>query len=126
MGTEGIGIDLVEVERITAAMQKHGAPWLEKIFTEKERAYCDRQHDPAIHYAARFAAKEAAAKALGSGIGKHAGLQELEVSHNENGAPMMLLHGRAKAFAKERGIAHILISLTHTKAHAAANAVAVS
>ncbi|MDX1681316.1 MAG: holo-ACP synthase [Akkermansiaceae bacterium] len=126
MGTQGIGIDLVEVARITAAMEKHGAPWLEKIFTESERAYCDKQHEPAIHYAARFAAKEAAAKALGTGIGKHAGLRDLEVSHDDNGAPKLLLHGAAKAFAKERGIGHVLISLTHTKDHAAANAVAVS
>ncbi len=126
MGVFGIGIDLVEVARITAAIDKYGDAWALKIFTDRERGYCEKQHDSAMHYAARFAAKEAAAKALGTGIGKHAALQDLEVHHDENGAPQLLLHGAAKDFAKERGIAHILISLTHTKDHAAANAVAIS
>ena len=124
MAIYGIGIDLVEVERVVAAMEKHGDVWLKKIFTEAERAYCDGQHEPAIHYAARFAAKEAVAKAFGTGIGKNAALQDLEVVNSDNGAPKMLLHGDAKDFAKEQGIAHVLISLTHTKDHAAANAVA--
>ena len=126
MGVHGIGIDLVEVPRIAAAIQKHGAPYLERVFTEGERAYCDKQHEPAIHYAARFAAKEAVAKAFGTGIGEYAGLHELEVIHDERGAPKMALHGAAKDFAKDRGIDHVLISLTHTKDHAAANAVAVT
>ena len=124
MSVYGIGIDLVEVERVTAALEKHGDVWTHKIFTERERAYCDAQHEPAIHYAARFAAKEAVAKAFGTGIGKNAALQDLEVVNSDNGAPKMLLHGDAKDFAKEQGIAHVLISLTHTKDHAAANAVA--
>ena len=124
MSVYGIGMDLVEVERVTAAIEKHGDVWLERIFTDGERAYCSAQHDPAIHYAARFAAKEAAAKALGTGIGKDAALQDLEVVNDERGAPKMVLHGDAKDFAKEQGIAHVLISLTHTKEHAAANAVA--
>ena len=124
MSIHGIGIDLVEVDRVIAAMEKHGEVWLRKIFTEGERVYCDAQHEPAIHYAARFAAKEAAAKALGTGIGKNAALQDLEVVNEENGAPKLLLHGDAKDFAKEQEIAHVLISLTHTKDHAVANAVA--
>ena len=124
MSIYGIGIDLVEVDRVTAAIEKHGEVWLKRIFTDGERVYCDTQHEPAIHYAARFAAKEAAAKALGTGIGKNAALQDLEVVNEENGAPKLLLHGDAKDFAKEQGIAHVLISLTHTKDHAAANAVA--
>ena len=124
MSVYGIGIDLVEVERVTAALEKHGDLWLQKIFTERERIYCDAQHAPAIHYAARFAAKEAAAKALGTGIGKDAALQDLEVVNEENGSPKLILHGDAKDFAKGQGIAHVLISLTHTKDHAVANAVA--
>jgi len=126
MGIHGIGIDMVEVPRIAAAIEKHGQPYLEKIFTAAEQGYCNGQHQPAIHYAARFAAKEAVAKALGTGIGKHAGLTDLEVTHDANGAPQMILHGAAKDFAKAHGIAHVLISLTHTRDHAAANAVAMS
>lgn len=126
MGIFGTGIDLVEVERVRSSMKKHGVAWLRKVFTEGERAYCEKGHDPAVHYAARFAAKEAVAKAFGTGIGRHAGLQDLEVVHGEAGAPLMVLHGKAKDFAKERGIDHVLISLTHTMDHAAANAVAVT
>lgn len=126
MGIFGIGIDIVEVARVRAAIAKHGDPYLAKVFTDDERAYCDGQHDPAIHYAARFAAKEAVAKALGTGIGKHAGLKDLEVVRDDAGAPKILLHGAAKDFAKARGIVQVLISLTHTGDHAAANAVVVT
>ena len=126
MAIHGIGVDLVEVERVTAALERHGDVWIQKIFTEGERDYCNAQHEPAIHYAARFAAKEAAAKALGTGIGKNAALHDLEVVRGPNGAPKLVLHGDAKDFAKEQGIAHVLISLTHTKDHAVANAVAES
>ncbi len=124
MSIHGIGIDLVEVERIRDSIERLGDVWSQRIFTQAERAYCDQQYDPAIHYSARFAAKEAVAKALGTGIGKHAALQDLEVVHDANGAPKMLLHGDAKDFAKANGIAHVHISLTHTKGHAVANAVA--
>lgn len=126
MGIFGIGIDLVEVARVESAVAKHGDAWLQKIFTEAERAYCERQHQPSIHYAARFAAKEAVAKAFGTGIGRHASLTDLEVVHGETGQPRLELHGAAKDFAKEQGIDHVLISLTHTRDHAAANAVAMT
>lgn len=126
MSVFGIGIDVVEVARIAAAVEKHGDVYLDKIFTPAERAYCEQQHRPAEHFAARFAAKEAVAKALGTGIGKHAGLHDLEVGRDEGGAPKMILHGAAKDFAKSRGILQVFISLTHTGAYAAANAVAVT
>lgn len=126
MGIFGIGIDLVEVDRVSAALAKHGDAWLRKIFTDRERAYCDAQHQPSIHYAARFAAKEAVAKAFGTGIGRHASLLDLEVVHEEGGGPLLELHGAAKDFAKEQGIDHVLISLTHTGDHAAAQAVAMT
>lgn len=121
----GIGIDVVEVERIASAIERHGEPFLAKIFTPAERAYCDSRKNPAMHYAARFAAKEAAAKALGTGIGAHAGLHDLEVVHNANGAPELLLAGAALDFAAKHGISRIMISLSHSRDHAAANAVAL-
>ncbi|HEX5790986.1 MAG TPA: holo-ACP synthase [Luteolibacter sp.] len=126
MGIHGIGIDVVEIERIRAAIDKHGESYLAKLFTPAERAYCDGHRDPAAHYAARFAAKEAVSKAMGTGIGKHAGLHDLEVGHAEGGGPIMLLHGAAKDFAKAHGITQILISLTHARDHAAANAIALT
>lgn len=126
MNIFGIGIDVVEVARIAAAIEKHGEPYLAKIFTADERAYCESQHQPALHYAARFAAKEAVSKAFGTGIGKHAGLHDLEVTRDANGAPQIILHGAAKDFAKAQGIRQVLISLTHASAYAAANAIALS
>lgn len=122
----GIGIDVVEVARIEAAMANHGDVYLAKLFTAGEREYCECQHRPALHYAARFAAKEAVAKAFGTGIGKHAGLHDLEVGRDPNGAPQLILHGAAKDFAKSQGIRQVLISLTHASVYAAANAIALA
>ena len=119
----GIGIDVVEVERIAAAIQRHGEPFLAKIFTNAEREYCETRKTPAMHYAARFAAKEAVSKALGTGIGKHAGLHDLEIIHDSEGAPKLQLSGSAETFAKDHGITDIQISLTHAREYAAANAI---
>jgi holo-[acyl-carrier protein] synthase len=121
----GIGIDVVEVERIASAIDRHADAFLNKIFTPAERAYCESKKNPAIHYAARFAAKEAVAKALGTGIGRNAGLHDLEISHDPQGAPTLQLGGAAEAFAKAHGITNIRISLTHTRQYAAANAIAI-
>ena len=121
----GIGIDVVEISRIAAAIDRHGEPFLTKIFTTAERADCGRRKNPAPHYAARFAAKEAAAKALGTGIGAHAGLHDLEVIADASGKPRLRLSGAAARYAAEHGISEIQISLTHTDQYAAANAVAV-
>ncbi|MDP3851480.1 MAG: holo-ACP synthase [Luteolibacter sp.] len=121
----GIGIDVVEVERIASAIGRHGEPFLAKIFTAAERAYCETRKQSSMHYAARFAAKEAVSKALGTGIGAHAGLHDLEVIHDASGAPKLRLSGAAEAFAKQHGITEIQISLTHARDYAAANAIAL-
>jgi holo-[acyl-carrier protein] synthase len=122
----GIGIDVVEVERIASAIERHGEPFLAKIFTPAERGYCESRKNPAMHYAARFAAKEAAVKAIGTGIGANAGLQDLEVIHDEAGAPKLRISGAAEAFARHHGITEIQISLTHARDYAAANAIALA
>ncbi len=121
----GIGIDVVEVARIAAAIQRHGEPFLAKIFTAAEREYCETRKTPAMHYAARFAAKEAVSKALGTGIGKDAGLHDLEILHDAQGAPKLQLSGAAGKFVKDHGITDIQISLTHAREYAAANAIAL-
>jgi holo-[acyl-carrier protein] synthase len=126
MRIHGIGIDVVEVARIASSIERHGEPFLAKLFTVAERAYCESRKNPAMHYAARFAAKEAAVKALGTGIGGNAGLQDLEVVHDEAGAPKLRLSGAAEAFAKQHGITGIQISLTHARDYAAANAIALA
>jgi holo-[acyl-carrier protein] synthase len=121
----GIGIDVVEVARIASAIERHGEPFLARIFTPAERAYCESRKQSAMHYAARFAAKEAVSKALGTGIGGDAGLHDLEVVHNARGAPEIRLSGAAEAFARQHGITGIRISLTHAREYAAANAIAL-
>jgi holo-[acyl-carrier protein] synthase len=126
MTIHGIGIDVVEIERIAAAIERHGEAFLARLYTTAERAYCASKKDPAMHYAARFAAKEAVAKALGTGIGSHANWLDLEITNDAAGAPRLALHGQAAAYAKTHGITVIHISLTHAKAYAAANAVAMA
>jgi holo-[acyl-carrier protein] synthase len=125
MRIHGIGIDVVEVSRIAAAIGKHGELFLARIFTAAERDYCSAQKNPEQHFAARFAAKEAVAKALGTGIGEHAGWVDLEIHRSPTGAPVLRLHGAAARFAGLHGISAVQISLTHAKDYAAANAVAV-
>ena len=121
----GIGIDVVEVERIESSMAEFGERFASKIFTAAERAYCESQRRPAIHYAARFAAKEAVAKAFGTGIGKDLGWLDMEIARKDSGEPELILSGVGQAYAKEKGIAEVKISLTHAHHYAAANAVAL-
>lgn len=122
----GIGIDVVEVERIASSMAEFGERFAVKIFTPAERAYCEGQKRPEIHYAARFAAKEAVAKAFGTGIGKDLGWLDMEIARRDSGEPVLLLSGAGKAFADARGIAEVKISLSHARHYAAANAVALA
>ena len=122
----GIGIDVVEVERIASAIQRHGEPFLAKLFTTGEREYCESRKNPAMHYAARFAAKEAVSKALGTGIGGNAGLLDMEIIHDPSGAPKIHLTGSAEKFSKNHRITEIQISLTHAREYAAANAIALA
>lgn len=122
----GIGIDVVEVERIASAIQRHGEPFLAKIFTPAERAYCESRKNHAMHFAARFAAKEAISKAFGTGIGANAGLLDMEIINDAAGAPKVRLTGAAQRFSEDNGITEIQISLTHAHAYAAANAIAIA
>ena len=122
----GIGIDVVEVDRIASAIERLGEPFLAKLFTTNERDYCDAQKKSALHYAARFAAKEAVSKALGTGIGGQADWLDLEITRDPSGAPKLVLQGNAAEFAKQHGITEIQISLTHAREYAAANAIAIA
>jgi len=122
----GIGIDVVEVERVESSMAEFGERFASRVFTEAERAYCDSQKRPAIHYAARFAAKEAVAKALGTGIGKDLSWLDMEIRRRESGEPEVFLSGDGAKFAKDNNLGQIKISLTHAQHYAAANAVALT
>ena len=120
-----LGLDLCEVPRIRDMLERHGERFKARTFTEAERAYCDKNADPAMHYAARFAAKEAVAKALGTGFADNVGWLDIEVLRAESGQPSIALHDGAAAKAKELGITKVLVTLTHTKETAAASVVAV-
>ena len=119
----GIGIDVVEVKRIEESIEEFEDRFLNRIFTPKEQEYCNKQKKSSLHYAARFAAKEALSKAFGTGIGKELGWLDLEVERKVSGEPEVVLHGRAKQFAESKGVVGIKISLTHAQQYAAANAV---
>ena len=119
----GIGVDLVDVERIDRAIERHGEHFLHRVFTENEIAYCSAIRAPGPHYAARFAAKEAVSKAFGTGIGERLGFQEIEVCREDSGAPFIVLRGAAVQFARERGVQKIHLALSHTATHAVAQVV---
>lgn len=126
MDLVGIGIDVVEVSRIRSSMDEFGQKFLDRIFTEQERSYCQRQKRPELHYAARFAAKEAISKAFGTGIGKDVGWLDMEILRRPSGEPEVRLSGAAAVCAEERGVTQVMVSLTHAKHYAAANAVVMS
>lgn len=125
MRIHGIGVDIVEMARIEDSLGKFGDKFRERVFTENEQTYCEKMKHCARHYAARFAAKEAVAKALGTGFGEHLDWTDVEVQRRENGEPHILLHGKGKATAERFGITQIMISLSHADHYAAANAVAI-
>ncbi len=120
----GIGIDLTEVPRIRDLIVKHGQRFKERTFTAGEIAYCDSCADPAMHFAARFAAKEAAAKALGTGLwAEGVEWKDFEINRAPNGRPELLLHNAALKHAQALGASRWLVSLTHTKDLAQAQVV---
>ena len=116
----GIGVDLVDVPRIAKIVDKDGAAFLEKVFLPGEREYCDRMRQSAPYYAARWAAKEAVAKAFGTGFGAQISWRDIEVRRKATGEPFVQLHGQGAELAKRRGVREILISLSHTDSQAIA------
>lgn len=126
MNIFGIGIDVVEVERIASSMSEFGDRFADRVFTPLEREYCDKQKRPELHYAARFAAKEAIAKAFGTGIGQDLAWLDMEIRRRESGEPEVFLTGDGANFAEVNKIAQIKISLTHAQHYAAANAVVLA
>ena len=123
MSVIALGIDLVEVSRIRALLARNGERFKERMFQADEIIYCDSCADPAIHYAARFAAKEAVVKALGTGFAEGVGWSDVEVRRAPNGMPSITLHAGALRVATELGVKKVLITLTHTESAAAASAV---
>lgn len=121
----GIGIDIAEIDRIEALLARHGERFLQRVFTEEERAYCATLRQPAPCYAARFAAKEAVSKAFGTGIGERVAWLDLTIRRDAAGKPSVFLQNSAAVFARELGIVEILLSLSHAQHYAVAQAIAV-
>jgi holo-[acyl-carrier protein] synthase len=121
----GVGTDLIETKRIEESIDRYGERFLERIFTAGEIAYCVRKKKNAAEsFAARFAAKEAGAKALGTGISRGITWKELEVRREASGRPTLHLSGRAAELAKAMGVRRIQLSLTHSRELAMAVVVA--
>jgi len=119
----GSGIDLVEIERIQNSVDRYGERFLDRIFTKAEQAYCLRKRNAAESFAARFAAKEAGAKALGTGISHGIGWLEIEVIREPSGRPTLAFHGRAAKHASQMGACNAALSLTHSHSTAMASVV---
>jgi len=110
----GTGVDLIEIERIAQSIERYGDRFLRRIFTDHEIEYCSRKRGSAESFAARFAAKEAGAKALGTGISRGVTWNEFQVERQPGGRPTLQLRGRAALLATELGVRTISLSLTHT------------
>ncbi|HEX4021407.1 MAG TPA: holo-ACP synthase [Acidobacteriaceae bacterium] len=116
----GTGIDLVEIARVAKIIDRYPARFLERIYLPGEMQYCLRKRSSAESFAARFAAKEAAAKALGTGIQHGVGWKDIEVIREPGGRPGLLLHGRAAQIAARMRVRTMALSITHTTVYALA------
>jgi holo-[acyl-carrier protein] synthase len=119
----GTGIDIAEVPRIAASIARFGQRFVRRIFTEGEIRYCDGKANRVERYAARFAAKEAAMKAIGTGWNHGVTWKDVEVSRMPGGRPTITFHGKAAEFAVKLGAKHVALSLTHTAEHAIAQVI---
>lgn len=122
----GAGIDLVETRRMRETLARWDERFKHRTFLPRECDYCDAKAFPWLHYAARFAVKEAVSKAFGTGIGPHLGLRDIEVVNDgDTGAPSVRLSPKAQTMADRRGVARVLVSLSHTHEYAVAQALLI-
>lgn len=120
-----IGTDIIECDRIARMLERHGDIFVRRVFTPKEIEYCSGRKMAYQHYAGRWAAKEAVLKALGTGWSKGIRWTDVEMLHQVEGQPKILLHEQALQVSQQLGIAQILISISHTRAYAIAFATAL-
>lgn len=110
----GLGCDVIEVERIRGVLDRQGARFLDRVFTEEERAYCFGHKFPHQHVAVRFAAKEAVSKAFTTGIGAELGWRSVSIYHGSRNEPLVRLDEKGAALLAQTGATHVLVSLSHT------------
>ncbi|MDE3186917.1 MAG: holo-ACP synthase [Acidobacteriota bacterium] len=119
----GSGIDLIEIARIQQSLDRYGQRFLDRVYTPAEQAFCLRKRKAAESLAARFAAKEAAAKALGTGIARGVNWLEIEVVRERGERPTLRFYGRAREIAAHLGVEHAALSITHSADLAMASVV---
>lgn len=119
----GTGIDIAEVPRIAAAIERYGERFLKRVFTRAEIQYCESKVNRTERYAARFAAKEAGLKAIGTGWKRGVGWHEVEVRREPGGRPTVVFSGKAGEFAARLGVRRALLSLSHTAQYAIAQVI---
>jgi holo-[acyl-carrier protein] synthase len=119
----GVGIDIIEVQRIAASHEKFGERFLQRVLLPEEIKYCLSHRVPGPFIAARFAAKEAISKAFGTGIGAQLSWQDMEIGRKASGEPFVILHGPGQQLLQARGGTTVHITISHTQFHATAMAV---
>ena len=124
MAIVSVGLDLARIDRFEKVHARHGDRLLDRLFTDGERAYCDRRASRMASYVGRFAVKEAVMKALGTGWSSGVSWRDIEVVRQSGAAPELVLHGRTAGIARERGIVKFHITITHDAGIAAAVAIA--
>jgi holo-[acyl-carrier protein] synthase len=121
----GLGCDVIEVARVRGVLERQGDRFLERVYTEEERAYCFSKAHPHKHLAARFAAKEAVSKCFTTGIGAELGWKSVSVHSGARSQPLVRLDEKGSALLKQAGATHVLLSLSHTEGLAMAVAALV-
>ncbi|MBU6409661.1 MAG: holo-ACP synthase [Verrucomicrobia bacterium] len=119
----GVGIDVIEVARIEASLERFGERFGQRVLLPDESAYCLSHKRAGPFVAARFAAKEAVSKAFGTGIGGQLGWRDIEIAHKESGEPFVILHGKAQVLFESRHAKRLSVSITHTDRLAAVVAI---
>jgi holo-[acyl-carrier protein] synthase len=122
----GLGLDVIELDRVRGVYQRHGSRFLERVYTAPERERAARLKDPAPFLAGRFAAKEAILKVLGTGLSQGLSWQHVVVLREPTGAPRVCLRGKALERAEKLGLGKILLTISHSKGLAVAHAMGVS
>lgn len=121
----GLGTDIVEIVRIGRMVERHGELFLNRVFTADEIQYCQRRRECYQHFAGRWAGKEAVMKTLGTGFIRGISWQDIEILSHRSGQPYVTLHGTAGEYARNLGIADVLITISHCRTYATATAIGV-
>ena len=119
----GLGVDIAEVDRVRGAIERQGERFLKRLYTAKERTYCEKFKNKYERYAGRFAVKEATMKALGTGWSRGVRWVDIEVVREMSGKPTLELKGEARKIADKLGVKHIAVTITHTESQALAQVI---